>query len=281
MSAKEIKNAFPTETALCECFIRTLSTIDGWTVYPETGGFDILAVYKTGHQLGIEAKLHLNAKIADQIVPDDYYARYGAKGPDFRAVIVPAVTEASEGIAKLLHVLGVMVWMPGQELQPPDYRKNIWSFEQALRARQSFGAAIYDAEESRREDERDERFGWCKREYILSELRWHDWNPAKRCELPECVPQVPAGVPAPLRLTPWKIGALKVLADIEIDGFVTAKSVRAHGIDPRRFCASDGWLQSLGGGKWVRGSIPAFDQQHPEAYAEILGKARAATEKAA
>lgn len=59
---------------------------------------------------------------------------------------------------------------------------------------------------------------------------WFDWNPTKRCELPEFVPKVAAGVPAPLQLTPWKVGALKVLADLELDGFTTAKGVRAHGI---------------------------------------------------
>ncbi|KAG0755047.1 hypothetical protein G6F22_020740 [Rhizopus arrhizus] len=88
-------------------------------------------------------------------------------------------------------------------------------------------------------------------------------------------PPVAAGVPSPIQLTPWKIGALKVLADIELDGFTTAKGVRAHGIDPRRFCASDGWLQQLGDGRWGRGTIPAFDQQHPEAFAQVLAEARA------
>ena len=107
------------------------------------------------------------------------------------------------------------------------------------------------------------------------DMAWHDWNPAKRCTLPEFVPTVACGVPSPIQLTPWKIGALRVLAELELDGYVTAKSVRAHGVDARRFCASDGWLESLGGGRWGRGKIPAFDAQHPEAYAEILAQAKA------
>ncbi|KAG1395546.1 hypothetical protein G6F59_013976 [Rhizopus arrhizus] len=108
-----------------------------------------------------------------------------------------------------------------------------------------------------------------------SNSAWFDWNPDKRCTLPEIVPKVAAGVPSPIQLTPWKIGALKVLADIELDGFTPAQGVRAHGIDPRRFCASDGWLQQLGDGRWGRGTIPAFDQQHPEAFAQVLAEARA------
>jgi hypothetical protein len=106
------------------------------------------------------------------------------------------------------------------------------------------------------------------------DLAWFDSNPPQRCELPEIVPSVRAGVPAPLRLTPWKIGALRVLADLEIDGFVTARSVRAHSVDARCFCASDGWLVSTGEGRWARGTVPAFDQQHSEAYQQVLSEAR-------
>lgn len=254
MNADEIKAAFPNEAALCTCFIDTLRRIDGWTVYPETAGFDILAVYKTRHQLGVEAKMKLNAKVADQILPSEYECC----GPDFRAVIVPNLTDASHGIARMLH----------------------WSFGPALGEEQITGRAAYDDEARERADEWYKDRGWGNDIYCGLNLHWHDWNPSERCELPSIVPHVPAGVPAPIRLTPWKIGALKVLADIEIDGFVTTKSVRAHGVDPRRFCASGGWLEALGDGKWGRGSIPAFDQQHPEAYAEILAQ-RSGTRKAA
>lgn len=267
---------FQTEADLCACFIATLQGIDGWTVYPETAGFDILAVYKTGHQLGVEAKLKLNAKVADQILPDDWLARYDAQGPDFRAVIVPAVTDASGGIAKMLRILGVQVWTPdlvSYSAATSEYKRD-WSFTRALGEEQITGRAAYDDEARVRADEWAIKQGWRNDLALITDLRWHDWNPAQRCDLPEIVPHVPAGVPAPVRLTPWKIGALRVMADLEVDGFVTAKSVRAHGVDPRRFCASDGWLEPLGDGKWGRGRIPAFDQQHPDAYAQILAKAR-------
>jgi hypothetical protein len=267
MKVSEIKAAFPTEAALCDCFLASLQKLGGWTAYPETAGFDILAVYDaTGHQLGIEAKLALNAKVADQILPDHYmgYRDDGVEGPDFRAVIVPAITEASEGIAKMLGILGVMVWTPGES--------NCGGL--------SFGRAL-------------DRYGGYsgqpdRRSYDLEDgglnewdLAWHDWNPPRRCVLPEIVPSVRAGVPAPLRLTPWKIGALRVLAMLEVDGFVTAKSVRDCGVDARRFCANDGWLEQLGGGRWGRGRIPRFDTQHPEAYAQVLAEARDKRQQAA
>lgn len=261
MKTSEIKTAFPNEAALCDCFIESIRELGGWTVYPETAGFDILCVYDaTGHQLAVEAKLQLNAKVASQILPD-HYMGFGdsvVAGPDFRAVIVPAVTEASDGIAEMLGILGVQVWTPEQDWG----RSSAWRFTRALN---KHGSPIVDR---RAYDVNDgPLMGW--------DLAWHDWNPPRRCELPEMVPSVRAGVPAPVQLTPWKIGALRVLADLEVHGFVTAKSVRDRGIDARRFCASDGWLAPLGDGRWGIGNIPRFDQQHPKEYAEILAAARA------
>jgi hypothetical protein len=253
MKAAEVKALFPTEAALCDLFVRDVQEMGGWTIYPETAGFDLLLVRdSTGHQLGVEAKLALNAKVADQIIPCLTPWSYEAEGPDFRAVIVPFVGEASEGIAKMLRILGVQVWSP-------DTR---WSG----RLRFSFGR--YSQDDARACDSTAGPLNeW--------DQAWHDWNPTARCRLPSIVPQVRAGVPAPTQLTPWKIGALRVIADLELDGFTTAKGVRCCGVDPRRFCAADGWLEPIGGGKWQRGKLPAFEQQHPEAYAQVLSEARA------
>lgn len=279
MKAAEVKAAFPTEAALCDCFIESIKAIGGWTVYPETAGFDMLCVYDaTGHQLGVEAKLQLNAKVADQILPEHYmgYTDDGVAGPDFRAVIVPCTTDANAGIAKMLGILGVMVWSPDS-----DHRYVDGEYKQIFGFLRSFSRHNYTngGGELVRADHRD--YDTTAGVLMEWDLAWHDWNPPRRCELPAIVPQVRAGVPAPTRLTPWKIGALKVLAELELDGFVTAKSVRDCGVDARRFCASDGWLEQLGGGRWGRGQIPAFDKQHPEAYAEVLAAAREARKKAA
>ena len=277
-TAAEIKSAFATEADLCDLFIQDFKKIEGWTIYPETGGFDILAVWDaTGHQLGVEAKLLLNAKVADQILPHDYMGHpamgsrppSGVAGPDFRAVIVPVLTEANEGIAKMLRILGVSVWEPSVD-QGDRGRFAIYrlSFMNTITrgARAPHRHRFYDIQAA----DADEDRAWS-----YWDMAWFDWNPPTRCELPEMVPKVRAGVPAPVRLTPWKCCALKVMADLELDGFVTAQSVRARGVDARRFCATDGWLEALGGGKWGKGKIPAFDQQHPLEYAEILAKARA------
>ena len=259
MKPAEIKAAFPTEAVLCDCFIASLREIGGWTIYPETAGFDILAVYDaTGHQLGVEAKLALNAKVADQIFPHEYEA----EGPDFRAVIVPALTDASHGIARLLTVLGVNVWAPRFDYRFCDGAKK---YDRTPRFDHAVGGTwrVKHAEYDSTADPDNAHRGV-----------WHDWNPIRRCDLPSMVPTVRAGVPSPIRLTPWKIGALKVMAEIELTGFVTAQSIRVYGIDPRRFCASDGWLQSLGEGRWGPGKIPRFDQQHPAEYAAILAASK-------
>lgn len=246
-TAKSIKSLFPKEEDLCRLFAQEMADL-GWTVYPETGGFDLLLVWpETGHQLGVEAKLSLNAKVADQIIPDDlpgFHSR-GA-GPDFRAVIVPTLTDASQGIAKLLKILGVNVWDVRDQGRGPSFMNAVTRYE---------GAAQ-----------------WAVSSKPLPgfDCAWFDFNPARRCEVPSIMPQVPAGVPSPVRLTPWKMGALKVLVDLELDGFVTAGSVRAHGVDPRRFCATDGWLKALGEGKWGLGAVPDFAGQHPDAYGQLL-----------
>lgn len=75
-----------------------------WTIYPETAGWDLLMAHRDGHQLGIEAKLSLNAKVIDQAIVNT--TRYHCDtGPDYRAVLVP------EG--KVQHHLGTICTLLG------------------------------------------------------------------------------------------------------------------------------------------------------------------------
>ncbi len=102
------------EAELCAAFIDEFNRVPGWTCYPETAGFDILVVHEDGRQIGVEAKLQLNAKVADQILPQYWQDRYGAPGPDHRLVIVGRITEASHGIARLLEMCGIAVLAPSR-----------------------------------------------------------------------------------------------------------------------------------------------------------------------
>ena len=76
------------EADLCSLFIRDFNTMPGWTCYPEAAGFDVLAVHEDGRQLGVEAKLTLNAKVADQILPMRNGDFFDKPGPDYRLSLI-------------------------------------------------------------------------------------------------------------------------------------------------------------------------------------------------
>ncbi|WP_447722070.1 hypothetical protein [Pseudomonas aeruginosa] len=107
---------------------------------------------------------------------------------------------------------------------------------------------------------------WVKH---FNEPNLFDWNPAERCHVPIVVPDVPAGVPAPLRLTQWKEGALKVIATLRRQGFITTKQIAECGVSATNWTRS--WLdKGAERGTWVESArMPAFDQQHPEAFTKI------------
>lgn len=247
------KTLIKREAELCEIFIRDMNAQPGWVCYPETGGFDILAVHEDGRQIGVEAKLSLNAKVADQIMPDPWQFRYGLKGPDHRLVIVSKITEASAGIAKLLGYMGIPVLTARissvltreggcvERMQFDEYR---------LRDLLSGGGHFGDHD-------------------------LFDWNPEERCQVPMVVPQVAAGVPAPVRLTPWKEKALRALALLRKQGFITSRQLKELGMSPTTWTqhnSTRAWLDKgpvLG--QWLETDrIPAFDKQHPEAYAAAV-----------
>ncbi|HCR1594719.1 hypothetical protein ACOAP9_05040 [Pseudomonas aeruginosa] len=228
------------EAELCAAFIDEFNRVPGWTCYPETAGFDILVVHEDGRQIGVEAKLQLNAKVADQILPQYWQDRYGAPGPDHRLVIVGRITESSHGIARLLEMCGIAVLAPsrghrrrdGKFVDFPEFHLRHW-------LQHSSGPQLFD------------------------------WNPAERCHVPIVVPDVPAGVPAPLRLTQWKEGALKVIATLRRQGFITTRQIAECGVSATNWTRS--WLdKGAERGTWVESArMPAFDQQHPEAFTKI------------
>lgn len=104
---------------------------------------------------------------------------------------------------------------------------------------------------------------------------WHYWSPRERCAVPEFVPDVVAGASGPVQLTKWKVAALRVIAALELQGFVTREDFRRHSIDPRRWTGPGGWLLPTDvPGRFVRGPGLDFDRQHPEVYAQVLQQER-------
>ena len=222
---------FASEAALCVAFTKWAQG-EGWTVYPESCGFDLLLVDADGHQLGVEAKLSLNLKVIQQIMPRSFDIYGVIRGPHHRAILVPEA-HSEDAIVQLLKHAGVDVFSL-------DYRGE---FQAAPRIPMLF-----------------------------------DHNPEKLCAVPEYMPDVPAGVSGPVKLTEWKIAALRVMAALELDGEVTKATFVKHKIDYRRWISADGWLMPVGKGVWTMGKCPRFDEQHAVVYAQILTELRASRE---
>jgi hypothetical protein len=246
---------FTTEAVLCAAY-QDFARASGWLVYPETAGFDMLLVRPEGHphagtQIGVEAKLKLNAKVVDQILDVTPCDVRWEQGPDYRVVLVADPGRAS-GLARLLSRCGVTTVAPVVEKYSHPVTR-VWP-----------------------DEERCWRGGW----YVLgnhAETPWTDLNPTHRCELPEFIPTVPAGVPSPVQLSRWKIGALRVLALLELHGSVTNPDIKKCGCDPSVWTrAPNRWLDPVERGRFARSDrLPRFDLQHPDIYAQILEEARA------
>jgi hypothetical protein len=230
------ERAFKTEADLCAAFIGWANGHEGVQCFAEWAGWDILVVLPEGLQLGIQAKLRLNADVILQALPSryDYVAAYA--GPDFRGVLVPATNPLS-GLASQL---GLVV------LSPERYSAGFCP-----------GLLDYTDTPSK-----------------YSNPPWADWNPPTRHELPPSVTDAIAGSPCPVTLTQWKLAALDVLAELAVKGSITAKRIRELGVHPGRW--TQYWLRpGENRGDWVRGDrCPRFDEQHPTAYALALKKAQ-------
>ncbi len=145
------------EADLCSDFM--LSLPENWTPYPETAGFDILLVEKaSGMQIGVEAKLKLNAKVVNQIIENRYAVT--APGPDFRAVLVPETT--NHELAAICDFVGITV------IGVRTY-ENSWSKNRTV----YFNPCLPDVGAGR---------------YTSS--TWHHMAPVQRCALPDFVPDV-------------------------------------------------------------------------------------------
>lgn len=239
--AKELRAEFASEAELCATFIKQLPK--GWTAYAETAGFDILLVRAAdGAQIGVEAKLTLNAKVVLQAVERTSYFYQNSCGPDFRAVLVPygrAGGELSQ-ICRMLHV--TVIEMKTKEV----YLAQTWS------PKKKFTPDLPEIGDHYRREE------------------WADCAPWKRCKLPEYVPDVTAGASAPSTLSDWKISAIKICILVDRTGFVTRADFSQLKIDHRRFLDM-GWLQQSGErGKYVLGPYPLrLRDQHPSVFPQI------------
>lgn len=228
-----VKPEFEKETDLCADFIRRVPK--EWTVYAETGGFDILLVRnEDGFQIGVEAKLKLNAKVVGQVAEriGSYYT--AADGPDCRAVLVPH--SAGNDLSYLCRLLGIEVIRVGGMTYKgfhPDLPRieNHW------------------------------------------QERWWEFFPTKRLTLPDYIPDTIAGDKSPMMLTDWKIRAMKLAVLLDKTGHVTRADFKKINVSISRWIGnhSFAWLQpGKERGSFVRGShFPDFLAQHPVNYKQI------------
>jgi len=232
--ASTIKKPFAAETDLCKAFIDAVG--EDWTPYPETAGFDILLVRNAdGFQIGIEAKLKLNAAALAQALEGNPFS-FRNEGPDCRAVLVPDGA-AVAGVAILASHLAVTVIRVRSGLN--------WHYNNR------FTPTLPTIEM---------RFSPYGED-------WHELCPLKRHSLPDYVPDVAAGASAPVQLTNWKVKAIKIAIINDVRGFVTRADFKALKIDARRWIDAR-WMVpcelgfKLSNPDWLK-------RQHPRVYEEI------------
>jgi hypothetical protein len=224
---------FTKEVDLCAAFIAAIPR--GWQAYAETCGWDILLVrLADGYQVGVQAKLKLNARVLIQAA-EGYWD--GGVGPDFRAVLVPA--DCNDELASLGAHCGITVVR--FRLKNPD-----WGRAPQIHPQLPEESAHYHLDRE-----------------------WHEQCPTKRHTLPEYVPDVQAGAPAPLRLTRWKIAAMKLAVLLAETGHLTREDFKRVGMDIRRWIDGGAWLRPGPAGFVPGPHLPDFRLQHPRVWDEI------------
>jgi len=216
----EIK--YESEAAMCSAFTKWANA-QGWVVYPETEGWDMLLVNRVdGTQIGVQAKLRFNPTLLRQVIPGSGIWGDVECGPDYRAILLP---KYDRDVDDAMKTLGIVSFSAISDF----FRPKIDSIDYFY-------------------------FG--------------QWPIDKRLPLPQYVPDVVAGASGPIQLTKWKIGALRITAILDVRGYVTREDFRKHGVDFRRWPASD-WLKLDKDGRYIRGERLKVDTQHPIVFAEI------------
>lgn len=191
---------YPTEATLCER-LATVARAQGFKVYSETCGFDMLLVateqasgFQPGDRIGVEAKLAANVTLLAQALPREVNKEGAAH---YYVALVYSASDEFKDVARRLRISTV-------EIDRIDYAGKLFSF---------------------------------------ASCRWYRHEVTKLSWLPDCeVPKLAAGVPAPVRLTKWKMDAIKLCLLCEERGFLLRKDFADAGISMTR------WYKL----KWIR-----------------------------
>lgn len=235
------------EAEMCEAFASKAREA-GWTVYPETAGWDLLLVGDDHVQIGVQAKLRCNldviAQAAEPIIRNSNRPK-SARGPDHIVVLVPQATTVFHTVCRLL---GIVVIDARRQY---DRRPRSCAYDVRLE---------FDAPSLNRAP----LIHATRREFA-----------GGRCRLPEFVPDVPAGVPSPIQLTDWKIKAIRMCALLRRRGWVTSADFKAADLSISRWTNGEWWLKANGEKfgrlkKYVAsGRHPLPDEDHPEIAEQV------------
>jgi hypothetical protein len=265
MAIKRLKftKSYKLESELCDDFRAwLLANHPEWTIYPETGEWDMLCVHQTtGDQVGIQAKLKANCCVLRQAVDGMTGIDYGGDrkmklaGPHYRCVLVPSFDDDFMKVCRILRVVAFKA-----------------SADQKFDHTTRDYVTTHGFETKWQPSPFEKREGW--RANSSEKYRIDTQKPVK---LPEYVPDVAAGVKCPTQLTPWKIGMLRVIAIIEIRGHVTNKQAKEHGIHASRLsqmtCEHSPKFASLiraRKGVYKLGPAMKHHLNHPEVYPQIV-----------
>lgn len=248
--------SFTTEADLCLAFAETVPS--AWTIYNETAGFDMVLVHESGFQIGVEAKLRLNAKVVLQAVDTGHRRGTGA-GPDARAVLVPKSEGSHSDIARLSTLLSLTVITVEPTAGYIRKYNCAWLHRPALPDPQRIHGMDGEIDTVMR------RF-WNNDD-------WYDLCPVSQVELPEYVPDVSAGHPSPVVLGHWKIQAIKVCVWVERTGSITRRHFKALGIDPGRWMTGFWLKKGSVRGNWVAGPdfpLAQYKTVHPTIVDKVI-----------
>lgn len=192
------------ESDLCATF-RQVAEADGWTVYPEISGWDLVLVWsgdapipegatevQPGDQVAVEAKLRANVEAIHQAATRTRYHRRGS--PDFRAVLAPKASRTFQEVAAMLGVGTFTLRHCGP-----------WTY----------------------------RGGWERERKIVAAPRQRQKREGPRLWLPPIVPEGHGGEPCPRALTPWRVKALIMMARIREAGAISSADFTELGISPQ------------------------------------------------
>lgn len=242
-----------TEAALCAEFVDKLEP--GWTVYPETCDWDLLLVLTEPQPL-TDSQHRVYDRTAIKRLEAGTQVGIEAKLRANCTVLRQALPGTS--------------WCDTENTAGPDFR--------AVLVPKAGGDFRCVAEHLGIVVLTTEKPGGYRSPVAgrLEQLLWHStaWHHARRYKLPEVVPDVPAGVPSPVKLTRWKLGAIKLSMRLRHKGYLVRADFKEFGIDPGRWYNS--WLQPDGkvrggrGLRWVAApDWTPFDEQHPGAVAQL------------